>query len=299
MTSEDALRYLLRKEDSKLLVGSQLCAHQGEYPKDPKHFIICYSLEFHSGKGVKKTRVFCEKHYEGLLLNVVQEKKARIEQEIEKGNEYLLQIQGKNKQEAAKFEETRKQVTVEEDKLRNLINYPSELQDTKKELEKAKNSIKNYYEPRDKEKQHHIDDLKNRLKKKEDTGQNIEYSTYLKDVRAEKQNTIEESPQAIVSNVITHSAKSEKPSEQKSSMPQTVQRITEREKTEKTEKEKITEVVISDPLADKEIKCEIKGWVSIVSECKGKCLKTPFCPFWMDIYVGKIPQDAEIRSVAS
>lgn len=275
-TYAEGLKCLVTYAGSEVFQEYQDCKRFGEYPLDSKHFIQC--IDPKSGKKVIRKREDCQACAHNRVIKVLMESKAKLEQE----DSELEQKYSERQHRLGDLNTDIVRKTKELEKIENFLTMPERLQKKDKE----------------------IADLKVALKENQ---KNIEYldqaCTEMKE-RCEGLQRQVEPLQTVPRNVLDVVQK--RVSEQKppiaaaaaqkveaSKPAQTIQRVTEREKTEK---ERIVETVTSDPFTNKEIQCPQTGkYVDITKECNKACSDIFQCPYWQEINKGTVPLGAEIR----
>jgi hypothetical protein len=247
------------------MVGSEVfleylnCDHFGEYPLDSKHFVTCDR----SGKKVIRKREDCQACAHYRVIKVLMQSRVKIEQQNSELQRKLSETQhklGDLKTEIGKR-------TTELENIENLSKMPEQLKKKDKAIADLKRA--------DQEKNKYIDDLCKQL----ETPQTVPPSVLeVVENLSEQKTPIAAPSQKVEANKAT----------------QTIQRVTEKEKT--VEKERIVETVTSDPFTNQEIKCPLTGkWMDIIKECKKSCKDAWECPFLLEINKGTVPLGAQIR----
>jgi len=170
--------------------------------------------------------------------------------------------------------------TTEIEKITNLLTMPEQLKNKDKEIV----DLRSHYEHvlrEEKEKNEYLDQAYEELHREFEDLQRPPPKSVLEVI--EKRFSEQKPPIAAAP-----------PQKVETSKPaQTIQRVTEREKTEK---ERIIETVTSDPFTNQEIQCPQTGqYVDITKECRKGCSDIFQCPYWQEISKDKVPLDAKIR----
>jgi hypothetical protein len=276
-TYGEGLKCLLAIAGSEVFQEYQECEFFSEYPPDSKHFIQCSYGK--SGKRPRK-REHCQACAHNREIKVLMKSRGKIEQENSelqrKGSEAQHKLGDLNADILRKTRET--------EKITNLLTMPEQLKKKDKEIA----DLRAHYEDAlkdERDKSKYLDDECREMEKRceELQGQLENLQTLPKSVlEVEKRLSEQEQPSAAPAQKV----EGNKPT-------QTIQKVTEREKTVK---ERVVETVTSDPFTNQEIKCPLTGgYVDIIKECKKGCKDLLRCQFWPEINKGTVPLGAEIR----
>lgn len=258
------MKCLLTVAGSEVFQEYQDCDSFSEYPLDPKHFIQCSRQ---AGKKVVRKREDCQACAHSKGIKVLMRSRERIEQE----NSEVQHKLGIMNAEIAKK-------TRELEKIKDSLNLPDQLKKKEKEIA----DLRSQYELKlrdEKEKNKYLDDACTELQRQVEDLQTVPESVRdAVEKRLSEQKPLFTPPQEVEGSKPT----------------QTIQRVTERQETKK---ERIIETVTSDPFANQEIECPLRGkqYVDITKECKKGCPDYYQCPFWQEINKGTVPSDAKIR----
>lgn len=263
---------------SEVFLQYQECEFFCEYPPDSKHFIQCSYGK--SGKRPRK-REHCQACAHNREIKVPMKSKAKIEQEISECQHEVSKAQHKlgdlNADIVSKTRET--------EKITNLLTMPEQLKKKEKEIA----HLRAHYEDAVKDEQDknkYLDDecreMEKRCKELQRQLENVQ-TVPPSVLEVEKRLSEQKQPIAAPPQKV-----------EGSKAPQTIQRVTEREKTEK---ERIVETVTSDPFTNQQIECPLKGnqYVDIIKQCKKDCQDFYQCRFWEEINNGTVPLEAKIR----
>lgn len=276
-TYEEGVKHLLAAVGSEVFLEYEECESFSEYPPDSKHFIQCSYGK--SGKRPRK-REHCQACAHNREIKVLMKSRGKIEQENS-------ELQHKLSDRQHKLGDLNTEIlkkTTELEEIQNFLTMPELLKKKEKEIA----DLKGHYERALREEQDKTKYLDDAYREKEERCEELERQLETlqiapKSVLEAEKRLSEEKPSIVAA-----------PQKVEGSKPtQTIQRVTEREKTEK---ERIIETVTSDPFANQEIECPLKRqYVDIAKECKRSCGDISDCPYLQDINKGKVPLGAKIR----
>jgi predicted nuclease with TOPRIM domain len=168
--------------------------------------------------------------------------------------------------------------TRESETITSLVTMPGELKKKEKEIADLRKHYENALRE-EQEKNKYLDDAYREMEKRHD-----ELERQLENLQTVPKSVLEvqkppiPQPQKTDTNNVTPP----------------IQRITEREKTEK---ERIIETIATNPFTNREIQCPLKKqqYQDIMKECNKACSALAECPYWPDISRGTVPLGAKIR----